>query len=1512
MTTGAHRCKEGCAPVVSIFTNKLEGKKMKRTITISIILFLFVSINFTLIIGPPSSASALISAQGNPFFSINSIEVTEGTDPQAVFTVSLTYQGSFREFFSSVSYSTSIGSASGSDFQQTSGTASFPPGQGGTVSTTISIPIVDDQLTEEDETFTVTLSNPEPAFIVQGPGTCTIHDNDSGPSGLVILDTQVVEGDSGTTDAVFRVGVNGSVNSAVTVDYATENLSAVAGRDYDRTTGTLTIPAGQRSANIVVKVLGDLLPEWSQGFFVRLSNARGAEISDGEAVCEIRDNDEPEVLTVCASDLPRVPSEEVLSTIRIDRNLAAGDLEIGLVISNRNAANTPPTTVSVSVDKVTGTFGDDASLWLFGSLEVPAQSGIGSTCSPQPDFIITGDGVRSIEDHNGEAPYAGRWRSRGLTQHSVPNVDLGKRGEFRLAARCARGDHMAVECWCVTITGQREGVRLSPSRATVNIVLTGDLTYKAFAASHHYVEALVNSNGRPASNAQVSFIVRDPAGRVLDFQGMNDMRTSSIGKASLKYINWIPGEHTIEVRAEVDGAVYTDIARVTWVNPCAATETLQGTESEQSTLDAMRSFRDSRLAASERGREYSRLYYKSSTEAVGMMMLNPMMILRSQQMIERYMPVVHDMTAGSPVVLTEGDLQEIDTFLTDFASAASGELRQTVKKLTEDLRNPEVHREFGITIRPGPRRELPARKPLLSLRYAGQAFALFGFFAASLFLIRRRPKIVKALLCLALTASVVCSQFSAFARQSAQTASNNKHSSSRRGPAGALKKQAVSFEANQGQADPQVRFISRGKDFNLYLTPTEAVIRLRDEDRSSGLCMSLEGANRNPFIQGIEKLPATINYFRGDDRSQWRSGVPSYAKVLYKEVFRGVDMLYHGDNGQLEYDFKVAPGADPRAIRLLFDGAESVEIDQSGDLVLRTPAGEIRHRKPVAYQEMNGQRQPVSARYRRHNGRIGFELGEYDRTLPLVIDPVLEYSTYLGGSGEDQGTAMAVDSEGNAYIVGLTNSADLATVNAAQNGFGGGPQDAFVAKLDPSGTRLVYLTYLGGSDLDTPTGLAVDSAGNAYVTGFTRSANFPTLNALQANNRGSFNAFVTRLGPTGNLLYSTYLGGSRNDSGSGIAVDSSGNVYVAGIATSSNFPVINPVQSGLEGASDLFMAKLNSSGSQLAYSTYLGGSQQDAATSIAVDMSGNVYVTGATLSTDFRLANAAQNLHGGGIFDAFVVKLNSSGNQLIYSTYLGGGGSDRGFRIMADFAGAAYIVGDTFSANFPTANALQRSPGGSADAFVTKLNSAGTLVYSTYLGGSGIDGAAAISIGTGGGAYVTGFTQSNDFPTTAPLQQNSGGGDFDAFVAKLSASGSALEYSTYLGGSGTDTGFAIAAGASDRVYVMGLTGSDDFPTVNALQSANAGGVSDLFVAKIRPGPTITRAAIKGKHLDITGSGFEQGAVILLDGQQQKSLFKSGTSLRGKKVGRRIAPGQSVTLEVRNPDGTLSPGFNFSR
>ena len=729
----------------------------------------------------------------------------------------------------------------------------------------------------------------------------------------------------------------------------------------------------------------------------------------------------------------------------------------------------------------------------------------------------------------------------------------------------------------------------------------------------------------------------------------------------------------------------------------------------------------------------------------------------------------------------------------------------------------------------------------------------------------------------------------------------------------------LSFEANQGQTGSEVRFLSRGNGYSLFLTSNEAVLSLQSRDgtsrpavdregatttphledqfgplasaRGSGwlfrerrgepegpagrgrvpygpnpnrdrkgavLRMKLVGANPAAQVTGLEQLPGKSNYFIGNDPAKWRTNVPTYAKVRYGNVYSGIDLVYYGNQRQLEYDFVVAPGADPRDIRLAIqsrdrEGAVALRIDGEGDLVLESEGSELRLHQPVIYQEISGARQRIGGNFVVHGtpgqvhgkpgqvqgGRqVGFEVARYDASKPLIIDPVLTYSTYLGGSNGDEGLGIAVDSSGNAYVTGWTSSTNYPTTNAFQAATGG-LQDAFVTKLNAAGSALVYSTYLGGSGGETGFGIAVDSSGNAYVTGQTQSSNFPTANAFQAaNGNPGFSpadAFVAKLNAAGSaLVYSTYLGGSGNDWGAGIAVDASGNAYVTGTTYSTNFPTANAFQAAFGGCGncgDAFVTKLNAAGSALVYSTYLGGGDFDAGQGIAVDSSGNAYVTGGTSSADFPTANAFQAKFGGYI-DAFVTKLNATGSALVYSTYLGGSSRDHGLGIGVDSSGNAYVTGQTDSTNFPTANAFQAAFGGGyrLDAFVTKLNAAGSaLVYSTYLGGSGEDSGQGIAVDSSGNAYVTGSTQSTNFPTANAFQA-AFGGTRDAFVTKLNTAGSALVYSTYLGGSGNEYGNGIGVDSSGNAYVTGWTQSTNFPTANAFQAA-FGGSGDAFVTK---------------------------------------------------------------------------------
>jgi hypothetical protein len=640
----------------------------------------------------------------------------------------------------------------------------------------------------------------------------------------------------------------------------------------------------------------------------------------------------------------------------------------------------------------------------------------------------------------------------------------------------------------------------------------------------------------------------------------------------------------------------------------------------------------------------------------------------------------------------------------------------------------------------------------------------------------------------------------------------------------------LSFEANQGQTDPQVQYLARGQGYALFLTGAEAVLSLQKATAlapgivgpnppaaGTVLRLQLVGANPTPLVAGVDPLAGSSNYFVGNDPRQWHPAIPTYGRVAYHGVYPGVDLVYYGNQQQLEYDFTVAAGADPGVIRLNVDGAQGLALDGQGDLVIRTAGGDVVEHAPVLYQDSAGGQQTVAGRFVLAGGdQVGFAVGAYDRARPLVIDPILNYSTYLG---DEKGTGIAVDAAGNAYITGSTRGNFATTAGAFQTTLGGFV-NAFVTKLNPGGTALVYSTYLGGSGADGGDGIAVDAGGNAYVIGSTSSSNFPTTpGAFQTAPGG---VFVTKLNAGGTaLIYSTYLGNPVRDAGTGIAVDAAGNAYVTGFTSSSNFPTTpGAFQTTYGGGFDnAFVTKVNPMGTALIYSTYLGGSSMDLGNAIAVDAAGNAYVTGHTSSSNFPTTPGAFQTHLSGA-NAFVTKLNAAGAAPVYSTYLGGSGFDEGRGIAVNAAGNAYLTGNTGSSNFPTTpGAFQTVPGG---VFVTKLNAGGTaLVYSTYLGGSGHDGANGIAVDGAGNAYVTGSTGSSNFPTTpGAFQTHLNGPTFNAFVTKLNAGGTALVYSTYLGGIGFtnkygsfgDEGAAIALDAAGDAYVTGLAQSTGFPT----------------------------------------------------------------------------------------------------
>jgi Bacterial Ig-like domain (group 3)/Beta-propeller repeat len=771
----------------------------------------------------------------------------------------------------------------------------------------------------------------------------------------------------------------------------------------------------------------------------------------------------------------------------------------------------------------------------------------------------------------------------------------------------------------------------------------------------------------------------------------------------------------------------------------------------------------------------------------------------------------------------------------------------------------------------------------------------------------------------------------------------------------------LSFETNQGQADNTVKFLTTGRGYTLFLTDSSAVLALSKQDskqsrldRTTGrgigpsasarsgktdiLRMEFAGANRSLRVMGDDKLPGTANYFIGNDPAQWRSGVPTYGKVRYSGVYPGVDLVFYGNQRQLEYDFVLAPGANPKPIRLQFAGAKKLKLTAGGDLTIATVDGKIVFHKPVLYQVENGNRRPVEGKFSLvAKGAVGFKLGKYDHTKSLVIDPVLAYSTYFGT--DISVSAIAVDGQGNAYITGTSSpSANVyGGVPVTSGAFhtavpSGGYTKAYVTKLNPTGTALVYSTYLGGSASDEGVGIAVDNTGDAYVTGLVNSTDFPvTAGAFQTlnNARGldpfgsdyaifTSNAFVTKLNPTGTaLIYSTYLGGSgvsfpdtevgapgytpppyftAGDYASSIAVDGSGNAYVTGMVNSTDFPVTQGafqavnnsrgwVSPNIVNPSNAFIAKLNPSGTALSYSTYLGGSGDpggyagDAGSSIAVDGSGNAYVTGYTSSSDFPVTSNAfqtKNKAATEIGNAFVTKINQIGTELLYSTYLGGSASDSGLSVAVDGSGNAYVTGSATSKDFPvTAGAFQtvnNATGQNSNAFVTKLNSAGSLLlYSTYLGGSGgsdsfclyaevvrnpaelLDAQTAIrcdygfgiAVDSSGDAYVIGQAESTDFPITSGAYQAANKSqyhDANAFVSKLNSAGSALLYSTYLGGSGDlegyygDYGIGVALDGSGSAYLTGITASTNFPvTSGAFQTNLQLSSPDVFIAKLALG-----------------------------------------------------------------------------
>jgi hypothetical protein len=650
----------------------------------------------------------------------------------------------------------------------------------------------------------------------------------------------------------------------------------------------------------------------------------------------------------------------------------------------------------------------------------------------------------------------------------------------------------------------------------------------------------------------------------------------------------------------------------------------------------------------------------------------------------------------------------------------------------------------------------------------------------------------------------------------------------------------ISFEATDGG------FVSRGAGYSFGLTPAGAVVGVHGG--SFGLRPAGPLVNAAAQLEPAQPLSGTITRITGSDPSQWRSGAATYARVSAKQVWPGVDMVWHGDQRRLQHDMVVAPGTDPAVVAFDVEGARSLTVDPAGDLVIHLGATTARLARPVLYQEAAGARRPVDGAFAILGpSRIGYSVGAYDAALPLVIDPTLLTSTHLGGAGIDAGYAIAVDAQGNTYVAGTTESADFLTQAPLQTALSGDPAvpsaDAFVSKFSPDGSRLIWSTFLGGTGRDTGFGVAVAGDGSVYVSGVTESANFPVARGAQLSyGGGASDGFVARIAANGTgIEWSSFIGGGGADRARGLAVDSTGNAYLTGSTNSDNFPSVNAQQPGPFRPEDLdaFVAKFPPAGAPFTYATRLGGGNDDRGLAIAVDAQGNAYVTGDTLSPGFPTVRPIQASSGGsaggvaGAFsDAFVAKYNPTGNALVYSTFLGGSDFDQGTAIAVDAQGAVYVAGNTNSPNFPTTGALQGSKGNDPDAFVTKIDAPGSaVVYSTYIGGSGADGANGIAVDRTGSAHVVGTTGSANFVVAKATQGAKSGGD-DAFVLKLDSTGRGPLFSSFLGGRETDAGMGVALNAQGAVRVLGLTASADFPSVKPVAGVKPPAQGDAFVASI--------------------------------------------------------------------------------
>jgi hypothetical protein len=737
----------------------------------------------------------------------------------------------------------------------------------------------------------------------------------------------------------------------------------------------------------------------------------------------------------------------------------------------------------------------------------------------------------------------------------------------------------------------------------------------------------------------------------------------------------------------------------------------------------------------------------------------------------------------------------------------------------------------------------------------------------------------------------------------------------------------MAFEKNVGQLpDQKVRFLAHERNYLVYLEPTKTTMHLRKQNKKSyspnllknqkrfstidhaaikrealgrtTLTIKLLNANKNATAESLEKLPGVSNYYVGNDKAQSFEGIANYAKVKFNSIYPGIDLVYYGNHGVLEHDFIVSPKATPDTIRFAIEGTKKISLDPKGNLLI----GPVQLSKPVIYQMRGNTRVDIAGSYElKGKNTVGFKVASYDKTRPLIIDPQLIYSTFLGDSGRDSGNGIAVDSLGNAYIAGTTDSL-----------ISPGLPTAVVTKLNPTGGAELYRTIIGGSDVDIGIGVAVDGLGAAYVCGFTFSGDFfTTFGSFQPALSGPDDGFVAKLNSAGTIVYSTLLGGSDFEIVPDIAVEpNTGSTFVVGFTASNDFPTtasaFQTTKPSSDGIPTTFVTKLNPTGSGLIYSTYLGGSQLTQGISIATNgLAGNAFVTGVTDSADFpTTSNVFQsNLAGSG--DVFLTKLNHDGSGLVYSTYFGGSSFDVGQGIAVDAGGNAYVTGITGSIDLPTSPGAFQTVGptlGVQAGFVAKFNANATaLAYSTYLHGSSADEAANIAVSTSGEAFITGNTTSSDFPVTAEAFQTTYAGNTDAFLTRLNSTGTQIVYSTFFGGTGEDRGFDVAVDGAGNAYITGATDSTDFPVTKTIFDQDAH-PTDAFAAKFSPVTSPVNHTLLYNIATLPGThGTVPGTIMLEDRFVKQTVH----------VGKAVEIGNPVDKMFDNVDSPIvNPNINY--